>query len=403
MICVYGAGCTDFSNNGIGPVSPESATVTETLNGEYELTLVHPLDEAGKWKRLVEGNIIRAPVPAGVTPQVELTQLPSTGTEIYKVSTNRDPLRLRSGTGTKYKILAKYKKGTEVIVLNKTTDSWYEVSCPDGKHGYMASKYLTHVRTELDPVVATGEVIESRQLRDQPFRIYRVVPELDKITVYARHVFYDLLDNMIKSYKPSSSTVGASVVQGISAACQTQHDFTFYSDLESTAEDVEYVHINPVEALLGEDGVVNKYAGELQRDWFDVFVVRRIGHDKDVQIRQGKNLLGIRYDMVLFKIFCKSSFRDEDRDFKIPEPEAGKPLLSIGKRQRSPRRWRRPGLDGLSVKMLNWIDDGMRPSQRFLSSFTVGGINIAFSPMFCQGGRRSKRLTLTCPATSRDT
>ena len=59
--------------------------------------------------------------------------------------------------------------------------------------------------TEGSASEATSSVVESRQLRDQPFRIYRVVPELDKITVYARHVFYDLLDNMIKSYKPSSS------------------------------------------------------------------------------------------------------------------------------------------------------------------------------------------------------
>ena len=110
LICVYGADCTDFSNNGLGPVTPQSASVTETLNGEYELTLVHPLDEAGKWQRLAEGRILRAPVPAAMTPQVELIRQPSTGTEIYRVSTNRDPLRLRSGTGTKYRILAKYKK-----------------------------------------------------------------------------------------------------------------------------------------------------------------------------------------------------------------------------------------------------------------------------------------------------
>ena len=317
MICVYGADCTDFSNNGIGPVFPQSATVTETLNGEYELTLVHPLDEAGRWRRLVEGCIVRAPVPAGVTPKVDLVKQPSTGTMIYKVSTNRDPLRLRSGTGTKYKILAKYKKGTEVIVLAKTTSSWYEVSCPDGKHGYMASQYLTHVRTIVDPAVATGEVIESRQLRDQPFRIYRVVPDLDKITVYARHVFYDLLDNMIKSYKPSSSAVGASVVQGISSGCQTEHDFTFYSDLETTAEEVEYVNVNPVEALLGENGVVGKYTGELQRDWFDVFIVRRIGHDKDVQIRQGKNMLGISYDVDLTDVTTRIMPTGEDADGEL--------------------------------------------------------------------------------------
>ena len=48
MICVYPADCTDFSTNGNGTIEPTSALVTETLNGEYELQLVHPIDEAGK-------------------------------------------------------------------------------------------------------------------------------------------------------------------------------------------------------------------------------------------------------------------------------------------------------------------------------------------------------------------
>ena len=50
MICVYPADCTDFSTNGNGTLAPLSAEVTETLNGEYELTLVHPIDDAGKWQ-----------------------------------------------------------------------------------------------------------------------------------------------------------------------------------------------------------------------------------------------------------------------------------------------------------------------------------------------------------------
>ena len=198
MICVYPSSCTDFSNNGLGVVAPQSCTVTETLNGEWELTLVHPIDDLCKWQRLTEGNILRAPVPAAMTPQVKLvTQQYQTQTYdvlIYKVTTSRDPLRLRSGTGTNYKILGKYKKGSEVIVLDKTTSSWYEVTCPDGKHGYMSSEYLTYVRTEQESVRENvgfrNQAIEARQLRDQPFRIYRVVPELDKVTVYARHVFY---------------------------------------------------------------------------------------------------------------------------------------------------------------------------------------------------------------------
>ena len=59
MICVYPADCTDFSNNGLGAVMPMSCTVTETLNGEWELMLVQDIDECGKWTRLSEGRIRR--------------------------------------------------------------------------------------------------------------------------------------------------------------------------------------------------------------------------------------------------------------------------------------------------------------------------------------------------------
>lgn len=296
MICVYFSDCTDFSNNGLGAVSPQSCSVTETLNGEWELTLVHSIDDEGKWQRLSEGYILRAPVPAASTPRVKLMSQ-TAGYEIYRITTVRDPLRLRSGTGTNYRILAQYRKGTEVIVLSKSNASWYEVSCPDGRRGYMASEYLTYVRTEGNIVSATGQVIQPRQLRDQPFRIYRVVPELDKITVYARHIFYDLLDNMIQKIEPSPSMVGAAVAQNISSGCLSAHAFSVYSDLTSTAEEVKIENANPVEALLGEGGLAEKYGAELARDWFDVFLVNRVGSDTDVQIRERKNLTGISYDI----------------------------------------------------------------------------------------------------------
>ena len=249
---------------------------------------------------------------------------------IYRVSTRRDPLRLRSGTGTKYRILGKYKKGTQVVVLEKTTADWYEVSCPDGKRGYMAAQYLTCVHTESAPENAVSEVIEPKMLRDQPFRIYRVVPELDKITVYARHIFYDLLDNMIQSLKPASSQTGASVVQSISAACLSEHGFTFYSDLESTAKEVEWENINPVEALLGEGGAAEKYSGELARDWFDVYLVQRVGTDTNVQIRQGKNLLGISYDVDGTNVTTRILPTGEDADgnrLYLPERYVDSPNL----------------------------------------------------------------------------
>ena len=338
MICVYPADCTDFSTNGNGTLAPLSAEVTETLNGEYELTLVHPIDEAGKWQRLVEGCILRAPVPAAMTPRVNFTAPGDDNrTEVWRVNTDfsgaetrKGTLRLRSGPGTKYKVLATYKNGSFVQVIAKTNSSWYEVTAPDGKHGYMSTTYLVLDHTEGSASEATSSVVESRQLRDQPFRIYRVVPELDKITVYARHVFYDLLDNMIKSYKPSSSAVGASVVQTISSSCLSEHDFTFYSDLDSQAEDVEFENCNPVDALLGEGGVVEKYTGELTRDWWDVYVVKRVGQDSNVQIRQAKNLLGISYDIDLTDVATRIMPTGEDADGNVlylPELFLDSPLI----------------------------------------------------------------------------
>ena len=343
-----------------------SCTVTETLNGEWELTLVHDIDERGKWTRLSEGCILRAPVPAAMTPSVDLvTQQYQTSTydvQIYKITTRSGPLHMRSGTGTNYKILGKYKKGREGIVLNKTTSSWYEVTAPDGKHGYMASQYLTFQRTETQTVQSNvgfrNKVIEARQLRDQPFRIYRVVPELDKITVYARHIFYDLLDNMIQSLKPSPSAVGASVVQSLSGACLSSHDFSFYSDLTSTAEDVEWENVNPVVAMLGENGLVSKYGAELARDWYDVFLVRRVGNDTDVSIRERKNLTGISYDVDETDVVTRIMPTGEDADGNVlylPELYIDSPNIGA---------YTHPKWIHLSVSEAKEVTDGDEPKSK---------------------------------------
>ena len=103
MICVFPWDATDFSGNGAGMLSPSLCTVTETLNGEYELTLEHPLDDGGKWQRLQEGRILRVPVPAAVTPQVRLISQESY--QIYKTNGKNRPIRAKAKSNGK--ILAK--------------------------------------------------------------------------------------------------------------------------------------------------------------------------------------------------------------------------------------------------------------------------------------------------------
>ena len=45
MISIFPADAMDFSSNGLCALTPSSCLVNETLNGEWELQLVHPLDE----------------------------------------------------------------------------------------------------------------------------------------------------------------------------------------------------------------------------------------------------------------------------------------------------------------------------------------------------------------------
>ena len=333
MIRIYESDCKDFSKNGLGPLAPSSCTVSETLNGTWELTLEHPLDDAGKWQRLQEERIIVAPVPAAPTPRVGLVHQDNIGhyykNEIYSINTKRDPLRLRSGPGFDYAIIDHIDIGTEVIVTDTVTDEdggeWCEVIGPYGEHGFQYKSYLKKERTEegatsSGSVYATGTVVESRLLRDQPFRIYRVVPsdaDSAKVTVYARHLFYDLMDNMIQQYRPVPDEAGATVAESLLTKCLSVHGFRMYSDLTTTASDVDLSNLNPVSAMLEDGGMTANYAAELARDWYDVFMVKRVGYDKDVTIRRGKNLKGITYDADITNVVTRIMPTGEDKNGNV--------------------------------------------------------------------------------------
>lgn len=291
MIVVFDRDETDFSANGLGPLDPISCVVAETLNGQWELTLVHAWDET-KSPRLQIGNIIRAPVPAGYTPAITINT-PGEGEnrEIWRVSTGGEKLNLRAGPGTDYRVIRAYANGTEVTVIEKTNSSWYEVTAPDGKHGWMVRANLRYVRDEEIPTGEDAEVVEAKQLRDQLFRIYRLEPGLTTLTVKARHIFYDLLSNILDTYAPENAT-GSTVAQAIMSHCRGSHAFTMYSDVGTTGG-ATFTDKNPVEAILGSGGLCETWNAELARDWWDIYIVPRVGRDTNVEIRQGKNMMGL--------------------------------------------------------------------------------------------------------------
>ncbi|WP_418920220.1 phage tail spike protein [Anaerotignum faecicola] len=128
----------------------------------------------------------------------------------------------------------------------------------------------------------------------QPFRIYYVKPSMKEISVNARHIFYDLLDNQCEPINHSGTATAA--LAALQAAFAYPMPFIFDTDISITGT-LTTGRMNPVQALLSDDeeatSFVKGYGGELLRDGFRVSVKAALGQDRGVSIRYGKNLVGL--------------------------------------------------------------------------------------------------------------
>lgn len=67
MIQIYDKTNLNYDTNGDVVVEPTKCELEVELNGSWELTLEHPIDEEGKWKHIVEGAVIAATSFSGNT------------------------------------------------------------------------------------------------------------------------------------------------------------------------------------------------------------------------------------------------------------------------------------------------------------------------------------------------
>lgn len=316
MISVFDKNVKDFTSNGLAPLAPIKCEVTETLNGEYRLEMKHPYDDFGKWEYLQPGNIIKAPVPKMNTPQLTLITLKENATEgeenkngaVYRCIT-ATYINCAIGFDLESTRVGYVDVGEEVIAPDNRIflnwDTYYiKVINKYGTPGYVPDNCFAFVRHLPNTTGNSSsvkeeirEIIPAKKIRDQPFRIYRVVHNLKEITVYAKHIFYDLQDNMILKYAPDATLEGRKVAEGISSNTVSPHSFTLYSDITETAADVVFEKMNPADALLNEtDGFCAKYHAEILRDWYDVYLVSRIGEETNITIADGKNLKSLTCD-----------------------------------------------------------------------------------------------------------
>lgn len=131
---------------------------------------------------------------------------------------------------------------------------------------------------------------------DQLFRIKLVTKQLKRIRVYATHIFYDLSDNFLVDVAPTNQN-GNGAVNWINQRAVYAHDFTCSSDIQKIAS-ARYVRRNFVDALIGSDNAfINTWGGELHRNNKHYAINTNKGQDRGVQIRYGKNMREITWDI----------------------------------------------------------------------------------------------------------
>ena len=333
-IYAYAPDEIECANIGMVGALMDRDAVFDLQAGEFgELTFEHPIDPWGKWKALVYGVILKTQIPVRLVPEVndgayvgsvDIYKVKSSATKyqryIYYASTkDNDPKyettvkRKTNGKvvdqkvkKTKHKKLL--KRGTTVTVIADPrpgdNDYRYKVRVKSGKRkvvGYMekdALKIIEQHKTIPETDDGLETVSASYAIQQQFFRIYSVETEADgkdsgTITVHARRLVYDLLNN-ITTYKATTNVSCQQVCRGVLNKAMFPHDFTVFSDIGDKHIGVDMRDMNPIAALIDPDeGVVSRWGGEVVCDDYDIYVLRRAGKDRGVTIKYAKNLTGI--------------------------------------------------------------------------------------------------------------
>lgn len=129
----------------------------------------------------------------------------------------------------------------------------------------------------------------------QPFRIYRITKPLRGIvTVYSRHIAYDLIGIPVS---PFSAQSASEAMRGLSAYSVIECPFNFWTD-KSTQGNMAVSVPASIWSLMGgtQGSILDVYGGEYDFDRYTVKLYGRLGTDRGVSIRYGKNLTALEQD-----------------------------------------------------------------------------------------------------------
>lgn len=348
MICVYDIGNDRYESNGNAILHPIDGTMKQVAGGNYEITMVHPIDPEGKWEHLVPGAILKVPVPEeeienafagyeadvyrtldktvmreGPTEPTAITYTPWYAGGPWQVGskvtvshayhknwkcTYYDPESggimvtpqnsswwtaipdMTSGAA----VLVTLAKGTELYLVEVVDSTWYKMSTYYGIVGYVKRSDVVFVR-HLSPSETKPRIITT-----QLFRIGKptVNSKERTVTVNAKHVSYDLNGILIQNVKISQASP-AMALGKIAEDFMIPYAGTIATNL-TTDENGTYTGEikgkNGTFALLDPDqGIVSKFDAAYKRDNWDLFVMKKTEVDRGFRIKYRKNMLGVSW------------------------------------------------------------------------------------------------------------
>lgn len=385
MICVYDIGNTAYDKNGDAVLQPLSGKVKQAAGGGYDIQMEVAMDPEGKWKHLVPGAIIKAPVPEEIIEnaysgydadvyktnvKAELREEPVAPTTInypvwpattagsdpgyvgMKTTSNGknfeciywDPSSRMALTDPEYSnwwkeiarstpgapALVTLAAGSELYFVEDYDTNWYKMSTFYGLVGYIKKSQVTFDR-HLTPSETTPRIIT-----EQLFRITE--PTIDSmgqtISVSGMHVSYDLAGILIQDVSIGQASP-AMAIGLMMEGMMVPYDGVIATNLTSDANGTYTGQIkgkNAIYALLDPDaGIVSTFNAKFTRDNWDVFLMQRTTVDRGYRIRYGKNARGITWEKSsanLINRVVPVAKDEKGADLYLPEKWIDSPLIS---------------------------------------------------------------------------
>jgi phage minor structural protein len=171
-----------------------------------------------------------------------------------------------------------------------------------------------------------GNIIKADE---QLFRIYRKIKNINSIKVNARHISYDLLDNLIGEIDIRGLSCISALTKTMNSTAYP-HSFTHMSDISTINnisledESGDIIDKNPTETIFK---LINLYSAELVRDNYNIKLLGKRGSDRGVLITYGKNIEGIEESLDLDGVCTRIKAIDQD-GWTLPEIYIDSPYIN---------------------------------------------------------------------------